>query len=636
VAFSFVDPSNLKEFCRDSDDYMRPFHQELAELERLGHGRPGRIPKGKPRVTDGTLAAIRRETPKRIIQQLPTGKVSIKAFPELEPYVDAILTDEILLHANSGGTPYSKAKKGIKDTMCNGSSWAYCFYNRRGAWFGADFKRVYVKDIGFEPGKTSEFDSNVMKMTAWYTVMDLKSVIYYQEQLKKKDPSFKTEWDLKILQELINAGTEDKAAENQSENEKQDNSGTAGYIKLEHVFQIGVGAKFYTYSPKLCKVVREWINPDPRGVIPLHGLVPEEDDSNPIGEPLLALSAGKQNLLDFDMQMYQYSQGLLYSPPVKKWGNINASSIKLVPDAVIDMGMNKNTGTDFEVVDLATSAQRDFAGNYGLIKSQIINEQGSTSDTSISASSGNPGFSKTDAGVNALQNRLSISDNDLRKSTENWLGRIYETLLNLHFAESKGKRELDLKKETIKRLKLDPARAEVMDFDQEFGPITFTVSAGTTETSNSKSENEEFVGLLDVTSKYGGLRPDRQMVIVNQIIKNTGVDDPEDLLYTDDEIEQAKMLALNPPAPESVSDPNMQPMEQPIPPEVPQAMELQQPIPGPMPTADAQGMSPAEMQIMQALQQEGFSNEDIATAITLKREGYSNDEIEQILGGGNG
>jgi hypothetical protein len=55
-----------------------------------------------------------------------------------------------------------------------------------------------------------------------------------------------------------------------------------------------------------------------------------------------------------------------------------------------------------------------------------------------------------------------------------------------------------------------------------------------------------------------------------------------------------------------------------------------------MPTADAQGMSPAEMQIMQALQQEGFSNEDIATAITLKREGYSNDEIEQILGGGNG
>lgn len=627
---------------------MRPFFQPLAEYERLGRGLPGKIPKGKPRVTDGTLAGARREAPKRIIQQLPTGKVTIKKFPELEPYVNAVLTDEILLNANSSGTPYSKSKKAIKDTFTSGMSAAYVFYNRRGDKFFADFRRVYYKDIGFEKGKTSEFDSNVMKMTGWYTKLDIKAIIYWQKQLEKmakeRGEKFYPEWDLKILAQLLDEGLEEKDDEHKTEEEKKKSEGSTGYIKIEHIFQVGVGAKFYGYSPKLGKAVKRCETKDPRGIIPIHLLVPEEDDANPLGEALLSISAGKQNLLDFDMQMYQYNRGLLLSPPVKKWGNVPTSAIKLVPDAVIDMGGLKTAGNDIETVDINNSAISDYRNNSSYIKTQIYNELGSTSDSSISASVGAVGYSKTDRGVAAQENKLGTSDNDLRKVTEQWLGRIFETQLNIHFAESQGMKELELQKATIKRLKLE--EPYVMDYSQDLGPIKFTVDAGTTEASDSKQENEELVGLLDITSKYGGLRADRQMAIVNQVIKNSGVDDAEDLTYTDEEIEQAKQVAeiqakaeldaaLNPqpamPAPMGVQDPAMagqMPPEQGMP-ELPMSVEPQsQNMPAP------QQLTPDEEETIMALKQRGLPDEDIATALTMLRNDYPDEQIAQVLMGG--
>jgi hypothetical protein len=633
VAFSFIDEKNIKDFVTESDDYMRPFYKDLAEYERIGHGKPGRVPKGKPTLTDGVGAAIKRETPKRIIQQVPTGKVSIKKCPELEPYVNGVLTDEILLNANSGGTPYSKSKKGIKDTITSGASFAYCFYNRRGDWFGADFKRVAVRDIGFEKGKTTEFDSNVMKMSGWYTKMDLKALIHYGKNLEKSAKSrgetSEFGWYLKFLAQLLDENPDGKPDENKTAAEKAQNDGIPGFYRIDHVFQIGKGATFYAYSPRLDKVVKKTVSKDPRGIIPIHGMVPEEDDASPLGEALIAISAGKINLLDFDMQMYQYNRGALLEPPVKKWGNVPTSAIKLVPGAVIDMGGNKQSGNDIETVDINNSAITDYRNNSSYIKTQIYNEQGASSDSSISASVGAVGFSKTDRGVAQQEAKLGISDNDLRKCYESWFGRVCETMLNLHFAESKGKRELELKKETVKRLRLDPEKL-TMDYDKDYGPIAFTVDASTSEASDSKQENEQLVGLLEITQKYGGLRPDRQMAIVNQVIKNSGVDDAENLTYTDEEIEQAKQLALNPPppAPAEPPMPAMPPM--PVEGEVMPPQE-QMPVPEEQPQ---QGLTDEEMATIQQLQERGTDPETIATIITMLRSDYPDEAIAAVLQGG--
>jgi hypothetical protein len=543
VAYSYLEEDNLKDALHDSEEYMRGFYEHIPELQRITRGKPGKVPKGKPKVTDGTLAGIRRETPKQIIQQLPTGKVTIKADPSMEDMANAILQDVILANANAGGTPYAKAKRGIKNTIDVGSAWAVCFLNRRGTIIHADYKLKHYRDILFEDGKVSEFDSNYMLEIDWMTKGDLKGLIWQQEQLQKsakgRKEDYAGDYDIKALKELLDNGPNPKDEDNKTEAEKQANS-DVGFFKIVKFRQIGVGATFYYYAPAIKKTIGKCISKDPRGIIPIHGLVPEDDDENPLGEPLAGISAGKQNLLDFDMQMYQYGQGMGYSPATKLWGQTPVHRVKIVPDNVIKMEGTKADGNDFEVVNLGNEATRNFAVNYGLIKSQILNETGRTGDSSVSAESGNPGFSKTQAGVKQLASRMSVSDNDLRKSAELWQGRIFETLLNIQFAESQGQKEVDLQPETMKRYNLETNQ---VDYNKDRGAIKFSVDASSSKAQDDEQQSEKLASLLEVRSKYGQQPDDKFMLMYNQIIKNASVDDAEALYYTDQEIEFAKQQA---------------------------------------------------------------------------------------------
>lgn len=542
MAYNYLEANDLKDALAESEKYMKTFYDDKPELERITRGKPGKVAPGKPKVTDGTLAAIRREKPKQIIQQLPTGKAVIKDTPDIEAYVTAVLTDIILPNANSGGDPYVKSQDGIKDTFDAGSAWAECFMNRTEDVFHADFRLKSYKEVLFEKGKVSEFDTNFLPVVDYKTIYDLKAILYWeqylQRQAKDRGESYKGKWNLKLIQKLIDSGAKQKDDDYKTEEEKK-YSDTNGYFKLVRFYQKGKGATFYTYSPALDEVVYECINPDIRGIIPVHGLIPEPDRANPLGEPLAAISAGKQNLIDYDMQNYQYNQGMGTDPAIKKWGQTPDSKIQIAPGKIISMMGTKATD-DFEVVNLANEAVRNYAQNYGLLKSQVLNEMGHRTDSSISASSGNPGFSKTDAGVKQNAQITDTSNNALRKAYESWFGRICATMLNIHFAESKGVKALELKPETMQRLKL--TEAPEMDYDADYGPITFTIDASTSQASDNEAENEKLTALLELKLKYGNQADSKTMQIINQVIQNSGVDDPENIQYSDDEIEQAKAV----------------------------------------------------------------------------------------------
>lgn len=467
MAYNYLDEKQLKDALVESEAYMRDFWKNIPELQRITRGKPGKVPKGKPRVTDGTLAGIRREMPKQIIQRLPSGRAIIHGHEDYEDYANAVLTDIILCYANSGGTPYAKAKRAIRNTVDIGSAWAECFFNRTGDILHADYKILTYNHVLFEKGKVSEFDLNFMPIVEYYTKTDLLAII--------KNPAYKDEWDFTNLQALIDSGEAEKDADQRTEEEKKQ-SAPVGYFKVVTFYQRGVGATFYKYAPKIDKVVWQKVSTDPRGIIPVHGLVAEDDDYNPLGEPLARISAGKQNLLDFDMQMYQYGQGMAYSPPTKLWGNTPESKIKIAPDAVIKLNGTRATD-DFEAVNLSNQATSNFANNYGLIKSQILNETGRTGDTSIDTSSGNVGFGKTPAAIKQNGTRLSASDNDINLSYELWQGRVYETLLNIHFAESSGNKQLELESETIQRYKFN--KRPTVNYDADIGKIKFKVNAST-------------------------------------------------------------------------------------------------------------------------------------------------------------
>nr|DAP59744.1 MAG TPA: portal [Caudoviricetes sp.] len=528
MAFSFIDESNIGDAY---DESLRKYQAVLSgidEFERIALNKPKpNIPAGLPNVTDGTTASYIQSRSKSVIQQLPTGLVtSLDKDKDLADIANLVLTEEILPNANTTGSVIQKSWGALSKAMTYGSQPAYCFYTQHGNYFGADFKLPYIKDVILEAGKVYDKDCNVIFLRAWYQPSDIKYLIRREKQLVKQ--GIKSGWRLDKLTQLE---AKDKTDESKSPAEREKNLEVGG-IEIIFAFQKGVGATFYGYSPETNEVVYSTVNPDPRGIIPIHFIYHDMDMSNPIGRGAVELVAGLQNMLDSEMQMYQYAQALSLNPPLIKRGSFDTSTIRFKVNAIWDLGADQNAS--ISPANISTNGITNFSNNYGLIKSQILNLNNSN-DTSVSAEVGNPGFSKTDTGVKAQQERVGVSDNHLRKQFEGWFGDVCETMLNIHFALSEGKQEVDLTQEYIKRRKLEDsefdASTAVVDYNKKLKGFKFKVDASTSKLKDDEQSMENLKGILELAQSDPELgQLIRKDQLLKRMINKSGVDDPEELV----------------------------------------------------------------------------------------------------------
>lgn len=549
---AYIKEENLKQIYDDHTQYMSPLHQPFDEFERIARNRPHPgIAKGLPRVTDGTLSGLIQEQPKRIIQQIPTG--SIESHNDwLDIMAGFIFEKEILPNANLMASLIQKCWAMTSKALTYGAQPVYVQFVNRPDYVGTDFSLPYIKDVFLEPGKLSDKDSNCILMRSWYRPNDIDLIIEKEQMLakraKERGEKYEHSWDIKVLEEAKKQAKE-KQQEAQTANEKDKNT-KQEVIEIMHAFQRGVGAMFYSFCPDLPdgkNVVRRKKNNDPRGAIPIHFMYANVDLSNPLGRGSVELSGGMQNLLDSEVQAYQYMRALLMNPPLEIKGNVRSSIIKYAPAAQWKLGTDPNASV--RPVDLSTSSLESFPNNYGLIKSQILNLNSST-DTSVSAEVGNPGFSKTPAGINAMESKLGVSDNYMRKQFESVFEDVAETMINLYFAERSGIHEIQVDKDTALKLrKLDPANVGPnnmvrIDFDSETVKMKFQVDASTSSVNDDAAERDRLVELLDLSGKYPQfaelLGEDGTKELINRIIIKSGVEDPEKIMpqAEDDEVDE--------------------------------------------------------------------------------------------------
>lgn len=582
MAFSYISEDDLLPRFRDAQKFMLPLFEPMDEWERIARNlpHPG-IDKSMPKVTDGTLAALIQEQPKRVIQQIPTGKV--KSDDEwLNIVAGFIYEHEILPNANSQAALIQKCWAAISKSLTYGSQPALVQFINRGDYFGTDFTLPYAKDVLLEPGKLSDKDSNVIFLRSWYQPNQIDAIIEKEKMLgdraSERGDNYESGWDLKLLANLKDQiKQKDVNSQSPSERGKQNNK---GFIEIVHAFQRGIGATFYSFAPAMdngANIVRRRKNRDPRGVIPIHYLYSNVDLSNPLGRGAVEMSGGMQNLLDSEVQSYQYMRALLMNPPLEVRGNIPSSTLKYAPNALWKLGSDPNASVT--PAKLETASLNQFPQNYGLIKSQILNLNSST-DTSVSAEVGNPGFSKTDAGVKNQAARLGVSDNYMLKQFEGWFEELSETAINLYFAERSGSQELKLDDDTAGKLeKVAPGTIHPetniirIDYDTETPKLKFEVDATTSSAKDDVAERDRLVELLDLAMKYPALSQvfgdNGIKELANRIVIKTGVEDPEKIVGSDELDEQGNPV----PKPDAIMaqqhQEEMQKMQQ-------QVQELQQ------------------------------------------------------------
>jgi hypothetical protein len=537
MAFQYIDTSTIFDAFNDSKKYMRPLFEPIQEFERIARNQPyPGIPSEYPKVTDGTTAAVIQKTPRRIIQQLPTGKV--ESDDDLQSIIaNYIYTHEILPNANSQFSLLQKCWTTVGKGLTAGAQPGFVPFLNRGEYFGTDITLPYIKDVFLEPGKVSDIDSNFIFMRAWYQPRDIKAIIARENKLtsnaKDRKEEYQSGWNLAALAEIQDSISQ-KDDLSTTPTEKDKNNRTGG-IEIIHCFQRGIKGTFLSIHVPTKTVVRTKTNKDPRGELPLHYFYADTDGSNPLGRGYVELVGAMQNLMDSEVQMYQFNRALMLNPPMIKRGDWNDAMAKLLPNVIIDIGDGPNNS--FEPVKLDSGALNNFSNNYSLMQSQLYMLL-SAPNANISAESGSQTFSKTQAGVQQQTANLNIDDNFIRKQFETWFGRVSETMINLYFAERTGTKTFSVDNETANKLrKLDsglvgPNNQVKIDFSTETTKLKFTVDASTSNLKDNQDQVEKATNLLELAMKYPQLDsknggPIDTTELSDRIVINSGIEDPE-------------------------------------------------------------------------------------------------------------
>lgn len=631
MAFSFLTEENIFDLCNTSKDYTEKLTQPFEEYSRLARNKPhAKIPKAFPKTTDGTSASIIIKSARRAVQQLPAGVVSTS--DEYSPWpilAEFAYLKEILPNANAEYDLIHKMWITIENGESFGSQCVFTPVAYNDGKLLPDYLIVSWRDVFIQPGKRSASDSDYLFVRTWWQKTDVEKLIDAEKErrdtAKKEGALYEPTWDLKALEEIKEAIVT-KDSKDQSEAEQQYSLDPSG-IEIITGFQIGHNATFFTFNPATQKIVRRKKNKDPRAKIPLNWYFYDADGVNPLGRSVLELIGPLQNLIDSDMQAYQYNRAAALRPTINVYGDVNERTLEFKPN-----GLNKikNPNVRIEAMSVDTSAIRDYPNLYGLQKSQMLNLVNSP-DTSISAEVGNPGFGKTPQALKTQQAQLSIDDNALRKGFEAFFEEWSETAINLYFAEREGVEIIQLDTDTAQRLRdleakghvldgvvLDDDNKATVDFSKAKGVLKFKIDASTTKVNSEAAQLDSLKTLiqtLDSSQSLNQVVPvDKKLAAWNAIVANSGIDGLDELKVTEEEMkemQEAQTQAAVPATDETATAEMKQPAED-------EAQVAEVPV---------EPQEDIEPSIVDELRQIGTPENLIAEVPSMIQKGFTEEEI---------
>lgn len=631
MVFSFLTEENILDLCSASKDYTEKLTQPFEEYSRLARNKPhAKIPKAFPKTTDGTSASIIIKSARRAVQQLPTGVVSTS--DEYSPWpiiAEFVYLEKILPNANAEYDLIHKVWITIENGESFGSQCVFTPVAYNDDELLPDYLIVSWRDVFIQPGKRSASDSDYLFVRTWWQKTDVDKLIDAEKErrrtAKKEGALYEPTWDLKALEEIKEAIVT-KDSKDQSEAEQQYSLDPSG-IEIITGFQIGHNATFFTFNPTTKKIVRRKKNKDPRAKIPLNWYFYDADGVNPLGRSVLELIGPLQNLIDSDMQAYQYNRAAALRPTINVYGDVNERTLEFKPN-----GLNKikNPNVRIEAMSVDTSAIRDYPNLYGLQKSQMLNLVNSP-DTSISAEVGNPGFGKTPQALKTQQAQLSIDDNALRKGFEAFFEEWSETAINLYFAEREGIEIIQLDTDTAQRLRdleakghvldgvvLDDDNKATVDFSKAKGVLKFKIDASTTKVNSEAAQLDSLKTLiqtLDSSQSLNQVVPvDKKLAAWNAIVANSGIDGLDELKVTEEEMkemQEAQTQAAVPATDETATAEMEQPAED-------EAQVAEVPV---------EPQEDIEPSIVDELRQIGTPEDLIAEVPSMIQKGFTEEEI---------
>lgn len=453
----YLTKEELNDSYYEASKTAKDWHKPFNEYERIAGNKLSKtLGKNMPRVNDGSLAASLLETPMQVYPVMQTGKFSVVDRDEqwLSEIANIIWRRRIVPKANTQASFFDKEQISIYRALRYGAQPRYNFFVSNETYTGSDWSLPYIRNVKLEPGKFSVDDCDYVFLDVFYTKLQLRKIIDQieedtkQAKINKTTPD--TSWNVEALKQLVDAALTSKELDEKNQNEREKAINASG-IKITACFQRGIGAPFYMFSKHLPdgECVREWVNPDPTGDLPITMQYCYENLESPYGIGRIELAGPTQNVLDYMTQAHVLATQIGLQPPKKISGptdQTNFDSLQFAPDALWQTGQ-----ANIDVVQTTSSVYTQFPNNFGLYKAQLQNLQGRT-DGSVSAQSGDPNFSKTSAGVKMQESRTNAQDNYLRNKADTAGAKMAEKMMNIHMAMMSGADLLEIAGDDLERL----------------------------------------------------------------------------------------------------------------------------------------------------------------------------------------
>lgn len=498
---AFFEPDEIKQILTESVQDAKEWRREYPELERIANNElPEDLDEYEPETSDGSLAAALHKLPKRVINKDLQGRVIDigKSDNGLTVLANYVWEDIIIPNANTQ-LPFARKWKDAvrKSAIYGGQPIITLFVEKKDGYTGSDIIIPQAQDVTLEAGKVSDLDSDIIFWDIYYSKKQLKDMIEQAEKEKREGDEY-NKWDIKALKEILAAGMEEDRASDIESSERLNKAVKKSGYKFCVAFQRGVKAPFYMYHSGTDKVVKTWPNPDPTGDVPVHYLYCYQDLINPYGIGIVKLAGGTQNVLDFMRRADVLATQVGIKPPKLIEGpadEVDEDSLVYAQDANWFVGNAKVTR-----LELANGVYAQLPNRISMYKTSL-NQLIPTGDTSISATAGDPKYSKTPAGVKFQAANLSIDDDDYRDNVDMTYEAVAKSMINTHFANMDGKDVINLPEEVKEAMISAGMEAEkefLMEWDKYRSTFDFKMDAEDTTAKDKEQRVEALLKILEL------------------------------------------------------------------------------------------------------------------------------------------
>jgi hypothetical protein len=422
-------------------DFKREMDARVSNydvLEKIADGEVINKKPDLPNVSSGETAGLVRRIARNLVQNTPNVEVICK-YDDDKPM--GIFARHILGTKIIGSDQYSNDMQqnlfaSTKTALTLGFACVVPSLTLDAAkgWY-MKYDQIHYRDVFPEPGVRDVRDAPVVYVRRYLTRGEAESLCM------ENAPG----WDTSALKRMLKNNPPNREQQSVAFQDKKHHASTPkGYEVITRY--TNDGEPWVTFDGRERLLLRIEKNKHPLKEHPVHFLVLEKDDQQPLGKSQVELLVGRQ---DFQDLMLNGAMKLWYrniNPSIIGYGTVNAIP-NLSPGKYTQIS-NPNAKVEAFEVNTQTLMQ------YGQISEQnlgsMVNMLGSA-DQQMAVSAGN-GMSATPQGVEAQTQMVDITTNNYQKAIEAFFSKYCSYALTIYFQELKAVQKVELTADARQRL----------------------------------------------------------------------------------------------------------------------------------------------------------------------------------------